>query len=52
MGARLKKLMKMSKNPKLQSDFGNQAECDGVRSQSAHEINQKRGEPGLKTIKG
>jgi hypothetical protein len=33
--------MKMSKNPKFQSNFGNQAECDGVGSQSAHEINQK-----------
>jgi hypothetical protein len=31
----------MSKNPKFQPNFGNQAENDGVRGQSTHEINQK-----------
>jgi hypothetical protein len=44
--------MKMSEKSKFQSSFGNQAECDGVGSQLAHEINQKKSEPVLKTIKG
>jgi hypothetical protein len=44
-----------SKNPKnvkkfqkLKFKLDNYAEYDGTRSQSAHETNQKRSEPGLK----
>ena len=43
----------MSKNKKkLQFNFDNYAECDGVRSQSSHETNQKRSEPGQKQSRG
>ena len=38
----------VKKNKKLQFNFNNYAECDEVRSQSAHETNQKRSELGLK----
>ena len=43
---------KTSKNvrkfQKLKFKFDNYAEYDGVRSQSSHETNQKRSEPGMK----
>ena len=32
----------------MQFNSDNYAECDGVRSQSTHETNQKRSEPGMK----
>jgi hypothetical protein len=47
-----------SKNPrkcqkikKLQFNSDNYAECDKVRSQSAHETNQKRSEKGMKQLR-
>jgi hypothetical protein len=47
-----KNSQKCQKIKKLQSNFDNYAEYDGVRSQSAHETNQKRSEPGLKQSRG
>jgi hypothetical protein len=38
----------VKKIKKLEFNSDNYAECDGVRSQSAHETNQKRSEPGFK----
>jgi hypothetical protein len=42
----------VKKSEKLQSNSDNYAEYDGVRSQSAHETNQNRGEPSLKQSRG
>jgi hypothetical protein len=42
----------VKKFQKLQFKLDNYAEYDGVRSQSAHETNQKRSEPGLKKSRG
>jgi hypothetical protein len=38
----------VEKFPKLEFKLDNYAECDKVRSQSAHETNQKRSKLGLK----
>jgi hypothetical protein len=42
----------VKKFQKLQFKLDNYAEYDGVRSQSAHETNQKRSELGLKQSRG
>jgi hypothetical protein len=42
----------VKKIKKMQFNSDNCAECDVVRSQSAHETNQKRGKPGLKQSRG
>jgi hypothetical protein len=44
----LKTPKNVKKFQKLKFKFDNYAEYDGVRSQSAHETNQMRSEPGLK----
>jgi hypothetical protein len=52
-GRQVQKLPEMSKNKKkLQFNFDNYAEYDGVGSQSSHETNQKRSEPGLNQSRG
>jgi hypothetical protein len=43
-----KKPKNVKKFQKLGFQLDKYAECDKVRSQSAHETNQKRSEPGLK----
>jgi hypothetical protein len=47
-GRQVTKLPKVSKNSKIAVQFRQLAGCDGVGSQSAHETNQKRSEPGMK----
>ena len=49
-GSKIPKNVK--KFQKLQFKLDKYAEYDGVGSQSAHETNQKRSEPGLKQSRG